>query len=409
VRYHIQNGIEMVAMMQEYYQFTENKAFLTDTLIPFAEKIYQFYLNHYSVSNGKLQISPAQVLETYWLAVNPMPEIAGLHWTISNFKQLETSLLGESFLQTLTQIDQLKPDLPIAGGRLLPALSFSDKHNIEKGEMYAVYPYRIYSLINQNTPIGVTTFKNGTKRTDVENFYQYGMKADTSKRGTNGRVDFCWIQDAIFASNLGLKTEAKLLLLERWTNPDARFPVFWKFDWIPDQDHVANGMTTLQNMLLQADNGKILIVPSLPNEWNARFKLHAPMNTIVEAEYDKGELITLNVSPQSRMADVYILKNNELVKAEPKNVVSSIEINENKGLRIYPNPVSDYLSIELPQQLSEKTQLSVFNLMGQKMKITQISRFGNTIQLPVDELNVGVYYLQIVSKTYSESLNFIVK
>jgi len=43
-----------------------------------------------------------------------------------------------------------------------------------------------------------------------------------------------------------------------------RFPAMWgpNFDWIPDQDHGNNILTTVQNMLLQSDGRRLFLLPA---------------------------------------------------------------------------------------------------------------------------------------------------
>lgn len=47
-------------------------------------------------------------------------------------------------------------------------------------------------------------------------------------------------------------------------------------------------MMGMQEMLLQEVNGKILLFPAWPRGWDVHFKLHAPGQTTVEAEW-RGE------------------------------------------------------------------------------------------------------------------------
>ena len=58
-------------------------------------------------------------------------------------------------------------------------------------------------------------------------------------------------------------------------------------------------------MLMQCpNNGKILLLPAWPQDWNVRFKLHAPSQTTVEGEVRDGKLTRLIVTPESRRKDV---------------------------------------------------------------------------------------------------------
>ena len=77
-------------------------------------------------------------------------------------------------------------------------------------------------------------------------------------------------------------------------------------DWIPDQDHGGNLMMGLQTMILQADGGKIRLLPAWPSNWDLDFKLHAPQRTIVEGRVRNGKLVDMKVTPGSRRNDVIV-------------------------------------------------------------------------------------------------------
>ena len=58
------------------------------------------------------------------------------------------------------------------------------------------------------------------------------------------------------------------------------------------------GMMGMQEMLLQEVNGKILLFPAWPRGWDVHFKLHAPGQTTVEAEWEEGKTGELNGDSQ---------------------------------------------------------------------------------------------------------------
>ena len=68
-------------------------------------------------------------------------------------------------------------------------------------------------------------------------------------------------------------------------------------------------MIGLQEMLLQTDGKRILLFPAWPKEKDVHFKLHAPYNTTVEAEWKDGKLLMLNVLPVERKGDVEMMVN----------------------------------------------------------------------------------------------------
>ena len=78
------------------------------------------------------------------------------------------------------------------------------------------------------------------------------------------------------------------------------------FDWIPDQDHGNNILTTVQNMALQSDGRRLFLLPAWPKGWNVRFKLHAPYRTTVQCDYRDGKIQEFLVSPSQRRADIIL-------------------------------------------------------------------------------------------------------
>lgn len=73
----------------------------------------------------------------------------------------------------------------------------------------------------------------------------------------------------------------------------ARFPAFWVpyFDWMPDQDHGGNFANMFQSMLMTYNlNNDIYLLQGWPENWDVRFKLHAPGGQVIEASYKNGEL-----------------------------------------------------------------------------------------------------------------------
>lgn len=66
-------------------------------------------------------------------------------------------------------------------------------------------------------------------------------------------------------------------------------------------------MIGLQEMLLQTNDKKILLFPAWTKDKDVHFKLHAPYNTTVEAEWKNGKLEMLKVFPEKRRKDVEVM------------------------------------------------------------------------------------------------------
>jgi hypothetical protein len=286
-QYAWQQGLELTALMLDYYEHTQDKRFLTEELTPMATAVLRYYDTRFKRDvHGKLIISPTQAVETYWHdVVNDTPSVAGLIDVCDRLLRLPASKADRDFWQRMRAST---PALPVSGGRIQPAEKFnSQRTNVENPELYALWPFRLYGVGRPDLPIGVETFLNRQEKASIG-----------------------WQYDGQSAAIIGRADEARRLLLGkiRNSNPQFRFPAMWgpNYDWLPDQDHGSNIMLTLQAMVMQTDGDSIYVLPAWPKEWSVSFKLHAPRNTVVEGVYRDGKMEELKVEPPERQKDVVV-------------------------------------------------------------------------------------------------------
>jgi hypothetical protein len=285
--------LELSSMMLDYYDYTGNKPFLTDTLLPIINGGLTFFEHHFPKDeNGKLLLSPDNSIEMYWDVSNPLPDIAGLHYVLDRLLTLPANQIGTDMRNDWLRIQKLLPGIPtgIKDGHtvLLPYENDpknSGPHNTENPELYAIYPFRIYGLDKPDYAMALQTF-------------------NTRLIKRSG----CWHQDPVDEAFLGLSNQAKKDVTFNMTNgdPRLRFPAFWArgHDYMPDEDNGGNGQLALQKMLMQCDGKKILLLPAWPKEWVADFKLCAPYQTMVEGHVEHGKITELKVSPKNRINDI---------------------------------------------------------------------------------------------------------
>ncbi|NLH99199.1 MAG: LamG domain-containing protein [Chthonomonadales bacterium] len=293
IRYYWSGALELAAMMADHYEYTGDRRFLKDTMLPVADAIVAFYDQHYPrQADGRIRFEPAQSLETWWDCVNPLPEIAGLRFVLARLLSLPVRDVGPTRRAQWARLQTSLPPLPMRsadGKRLLaPAEQTGRKSNMENPELYAIFPYRLYGVGKPDLALARETF---------------ARRLHPGNRG--------WQQDDTQAAYLGLTGEVRRAVVDRFgTKHDAsRFPAFWgpNFDWVPDQDHGANGVMGLQTMLMQCEGRRILLLPAWPADWDVEFKLHAPYRTTVEGVVRRGKVVRLKVSPPERRKDVQVM------------------------------------------------------------------------------------------------------
>ena len=122
--------------------------------------------------------------------------------------------------------------------------------------------------------------------------------------------NYGWRQDDTQAAMLGLATIARDYVADRrrtrHRRADSRPSGVRIIDWVPDQDHGGNLLMAMQTMLVQADAGRIRVLPAWPKDWDVEFKLAAPHNTIVEGAVRGGKLLRLTVLPKRRENGVVV-------------------------------------------------------------------------------------------------------
>ena len=288
------SGPELAFMMFDYFDYTQDTAFLKEKIISLAGQVIRFFDNYYKTGeDGKLIMHPSQAAETWWECTNPMTEVSGLIAITKRLLALPPSIVSESDRAYWQAFQQKIPPIPLRetpdGPALAPAEKFADKRNVENPELYAVFPFRLFSFDNPNPQWAVNALNH---------------------RWDKGH--FGWRQDDIFMTYLGLTDQAREYLVARASEHDnnMRFPAFWgpNYDWTPDQDHGGILMRAFQTMVLQPDpySEKLYLLPAWPENWNGEFRLHAPYNTIIEGTIKNGAIDRLKVTPESRRADIII-------------------------------------------------------------------------------------------------------
>lgn len=294
--FYFTNGLETVTMMIDYVKHTNDMEFKQDVLTPFAREVLLFFDKHYQRDeNGKIRLDPAMVLETYWIAVNPAPDIAGLLFCLDGLLDIKA---GSNEDQTNWQ--RFREEIPPVALReidgkmaISPAEEFVDKKsNAENGELYPVFPFRLFGL------------GHGT-----EDIVDWTME----HRSTVDGMDYkCWSQDQIDWAYAGNAEEARDGLIHRFSHSSTqtRFPVYGSMgpDSCPDFDHFGSGSTALQRMLVQEVGDEILLLPAWPSNWDTDFKLHLSQNTVIKGKITQGKLENWSIEPASRKKDVKIFQ-----------------------------------------------------------------------------------------------------
>lgn len=301
VRYYYESQIEWSFMIIRYLIFCEENI---SEWMPFIKESIVFYDEHYRMRSkqsrctefnqkGEYVFAPTKPLETFKSSTNPLPIIVGLKTVLP-----ELIKLAKTYPDLATEESRWKdmlshlPAVPLnkVDGKEIfsPAERFDPEViNQEDPQLYGVFPYPYAKVGESEFDIAVNTWKYDPLKIHFKE---------------------CWGQSEIWAVKLMQLEDSKDLIIHKLSDSGRRFPAFWGPgpDWVPDVDHGGAGMIGLQEMILQSDDDRLLLLHTWPKEWDLDCKLHAPKKTIVEIVLKDGVLEKLSVSPKERAKDVVI-------------------------------------------------------------------------------------------------------
>jgi hypothetical protein len=297
-RYAWNQGPELVALMLDRWDYTQDPVFLKSQLLPMADTVLKYFDTRFKKdSDGRILLDPAQVIETYRDGVlNDMPTTAGLNAITTRLCALPNSLVKPEELSFFRKMKAASPIVPLKevtdNGKAVTELSAAQTYdpkasNSENPELYAIWPFQLYGVGLPNIDYAREAYKNRVNHLDVG-----------------------WGYDGDCAALLGMTDEAARIIQIKCANSNTnyRWPATWgpNYDWLPDQNHGGNLLETTQLMLLQNEGQHIYLLPAWPKTWDVSFKLHAALNTTVECVYVGGKVTSLKVTPESRRKDIVL-------------------------------------------------------------------------------------------------------
>jgi hypothetical protein len=100
-----------------------------------------------------------------------------------------------------------------------------------------------------------------------------------------------------------------------------------------------------------------------------------------------------------------------LIRPEGLSINENEVVNPMTTARVYPNPVTDVLNIEVNASQASEMNISVYNIMGQNVmsKNVSLTTGMNTRSISTSELNSGIYFVTVKANGFENTMKFIVK
>ncbi len=301
----ISPGLELITLMFDYYAYLADQDFLLHELLPYAKELFLYIETRFTErENGRLVMEPLHCVESYWDTKNPVTVIAGLKACLDCIFKLPKALIQE--YDYFVHFQSIVPEIPTEyeDNQLFvsPAEEYNKtKYNCEPTELYTIFPFKLFAHHKPMFDFAVNTYKRSVKNSGTFRPFVIGETPGTPSYSG-------WQYIGMAAALLGLADDAREILENNCAlkNPGYSFPAMWGpiYDAVPDTDHGANILNTLQLMTFQTDEDNIYLLPAFSKDWNVSFKLYAPKNTTVECVYKNQKIEKLIVTPKERGKDI---------------------------------------------------------------------------------------------------------
>ena len=118
-----------------------------------------------------------------------------------------------------------------------------------------------------------------------------------------------------------------------------------------------------------------------------------------------------NPADQLDASENYIFVTKIQASPEMVSIPEHEAINPMTTTRVYPNPATDMLNIEVNASQASEMSISVYNIMGQMVMNQNVNLTTgiNTKPISISNLTSGVYFVTVKANGFENTMKFIVK
>ena len=172
-------------------------------------------------------------------------------------------------------------------------------------------------------------------------------------------------------------------------------------EWVIDQD----GINLCEDFMHELDEAYPCVAAT--HGYNGQFWV------MYSADENQGLYLDISDSyPNSNMGT--LTENYQyacLIRPVGLGINEQEAINPMTTTRVYPNPATDVLNIEVNASQASEMSISVYNIMGQNVmnQNVNITTGMNTRSISTSELNSGIYFVTVKANGFENTMKFIVK
>ena len=172
-------------------------------------------------------------------------------------------------------------------------------------------------------------------------------------------------------------------------------------NWLADE----YGINLCEDFMHEYDEAYPCVAAT--NGYNAQFW--------VAYSADENQGLYLDISDSNPNSNMGVLTENYiyacLIRPEGWGVEENEAVNPMTATRVYPNPATDVLNIEVNASQASEMSISVYNIMGQNVmnQNVNITTGMNTRSISTSELSSGIYFVTVKANGFENTMKFIVK
>lgn len=157
-------GLEMLDFMLDFCEFYDDRNFLKEKVVPFAEDLLKYVESRFGKTEGKFVIKPMHCVETYWDVTNPITVIAGLRCCLKKLLAYGDLLPKKRYEDFLSRVPEFVTEEKDGVTVLAPASEYKDeRHNVETPQLYTAFPFDCIDEIGKD--IIENTYETGFVKT----------------------------------------------------------------------------------------------------------------------------------------------------------------------------------------------------------------------------------------------------
>ena len=131
----------------------------------------------------------------------------------------------------------------------------------------------------------------------------------------------------------------------------------------------------------------------------------APVNSKFYVDWSVGEMTLVNTIQNSGPQGLIIITNGFIQpplddgNGDENNYITTVRPIPTENLRVYPNPATNYVMIEIPMQEAGKMRLTLYNSMGEVVYDKQFTSYGQNTKekISMAAFMQGTYMLRVVT------------